>query len=70
MISTIANTFGTVFGSLLLLKLTSKEFAFKLGLEHSITSVSSILIFLSLMTLTTAIVVHFNFKETILEIEK
>jgi hypothetical protein len=62
MIQSIAQPFGTVIGSLLLLKLTSAEFAYKIGLEEAITSPTVIIRFISTGLILTAILMHFKFR--------
>ena len=69
-LQSIAASFGTVLGSLLLLKLTSREFAHKLGMEEAFTSPSVVMRVLSITYVATVLVMHFIFTETSLDFEK
>lgn len=62
MIQSVAQPFGTVIGSLLLLKLTSTEFAFKIGLNEAITSPTVIIRVISAGLILTAILMHIKFR--------
>lgn len=67
MIQSIAQPFGTVIGSLVLLKLTSNEFAGKIGLDQAITTPTMIIRVISTGLIITAILMHLLFRETALE---
>ena len=69
-IQSIAASFGIVIGSLLLLKLTSVEFAHKLGMEAAVTHPGTVMRGLSALLMLGALAMHLFFKETELECEK
>lgn len=70
LIQCFAEIAGVLFGGLLLLKLTSLEFAKQIGLNTPITTPHFILIMLVLVICLPVIAFHFKFKEKVLECEK
>lgn len=67
LIQSISQPFGTVIGSLVLLKLTSNEFAQKIGLSQAVTTPLVIIRVIATFLILTAVLMHFLFKETALE---
>ncbi len=62
-----SQTVGILLGGLLLLKLTSNEFARSVGLDHPITSPQLVLLIFGILGFVPAWVIHFKFEETELE---
>ncbi len=60
---------GILLGGLLLLKLTSKDFASSVGLSSAITTPQVILMVFSFLVIIPILYIHFRFKETILKSE-
>lgn len=65
-----AQNVGNIIGSLFMLKLTSLEFAQSIGLSSPITTPQIFLMIYAGFLLVPGILVHFKFKERVLESEK
>jgi len=65
-----AQTAGGVFSGLIILKLTSKEFAEILGLENAISSPKVIIICFALFNIIPLLYMNFRLKETVLQSER
>ncbi len=63
----MAESFGLVVGSLILLKFTSLEFARKIGLEEALTTPKIMVEWIAGGLMATSLMMHFFFKETSLE---
>lgn len=67
LIQCFAEVAGVLLGGLLLLKLTSLEFAQQIGLKSPIASPHFILIVLVLVLSVPVVMIHFKFKEKVLD---
>lgn len=65
-----AQNVGNIIGSLFMLKLTSQEFAQSIGLSSPVTTPQVFLMIYAVFLLVPAVLVHFKFKERVLESEK
>ena len=70
LIQCFAEVAGTLLGGLLLLKLTSLEFAKQIGLKAAITTPHFILVVFVLILSLPVVAVHSKFREKVLECEK
>ena len=67
MIQSWSEVFGILVGGLILLKLTSHDFATKIGLEQPITNPQVVITFFCAMILIPLLLIHLKFKERILD---
>lgn len=58
---------GNVTGGLVLLKFTSEEFAKKIGMDHPISTLQTVLIGFSILVLLPTVLIHLYFRETRLD---
>jgi hypothetical protein len=70
MIQAFAEVLGHLFAGFLLLKLTSHEFSKSIGLQKPITTPQVIIISFAIVIFVPILLIHFFFKEKVLECEK
>ena len=66
MIQSWAEAFGILLGSLILLKLTSQDFARKVGLKEPISTPQTVIVSFCIAILIPLLFIHLRFKERIL----